>query len=214
MSDAQPGTVPIGVMIVDDHPLLLEGLTSVIDADPGLRVVACARSGRQAIDLYRSHRPDVTLLDIQMPEMDGFATLVALRQEFPGARVMMLTTYDGDAQARRALAAGACGYLLKSLCGTELLDALRAVHAGRRYIPRAVAAQLAEHVTDETLTDREVDVLRCVAEGNSNRRIANKLSVSEDTVKTRMKNIMCKLAATDRTHAVVIALKRGIIDKL
>jgi DNA-binding NarL/FixJ family response regulator len=206
-------SLPIRVLVVDDHPLLLEGLACVIDADPRMQVVARALDGQHAIDEFRVHRPDVTLMDIQMPGMDGFVTTVALRGEFPDARILILSTYDGDAQARRALEAGARGYLLKSMCNQDLVTAILEVHTGKRFIPPEVAMRLADHVTDEPLTQREVDVLRCVAEGNSNRGIADRLCVSEDTIKTRLKNIMSKLAAKDRTHAVMIALRRGIIDK-
>ena len=175
-------------------------------------VWASARNGREAVERFAEHRPDVTLMDLQMPEMDGIEATLAIRAEWSDARIMMLTTYRGDAQARRSLQAGAAGYLLKSMIRNELLAAIRAVHAGQRWIPNEVAAELAAHLTDDTLSAREMDVLKQVAAGNSNRRVASELGVTEDTVKSHMKNIMNKLSARDRTHAVTISLKRGIID--
>jgi DNA-binding NarL/FixJ family response regulator len=203
---------PITVLIVDDHPLLREGIAAVIQGEADMAVVAQACNGHEAIEAYRRHQPNVTLMDLLMPEMDGVAATTAIRAESPTARIVMLTTYSGDAQALRALKAGASGYLLKSLIRTDLLDAIRCVHAGQRRIPREVADGLAEHVHDDALSARELDVLRRVAGGNSNRRVAAQLGISEDTVKAHMKNILSKLDANDRTHAVTIALKRGIID--
>jgi DNA-binding NarL/FixJ family response regulator len=203
---------PIRVLIVDDHPLLREGIAAVIEGEQDMTLVAEASNGREAIERFREHRPDVTLMDLQMPETDGVAATVAIRAEWSDARIVMLTTYRGDALALRALKAGASGYLLKSMIRTDLLEAIRAVHAGHRYIPREIAAELAAHVTDDALSPRELEVLQRVAAGNSNRLVAAQLAVSEDTVKAHMKNIMSKLAARDRTHAVTIALKRGIID--
>jgi len=199
-------------MIVDDHPLLRGGIIAVIQCEPDMLLVAEGSNGKEAVSLYRTHRPDVTLMDQQMPEMDGISATAAIRAEWPDARVLILTTYRGDALALRALKAGASGYMLKSMIRTDLLEAIRAVHAGRRHIPREVATELAQHVTDELLSPRELEVLKHVAAGNSNRRIAAQLAVSEDTVKSHMKSIMSKLGANDRTHAVTIALKRGIID--
>lgn len=202
----------IGVLIVDDHPLLREGLVAVIEGEPDMTVVAEASDGRQAVDCFRQHRPDVTLMDLQMPEMDGVAATLAIRAEWPAARIVMLTTYRGDVKALRALKAGACGYLLKSMVRTNLLDAIRAVHTGLRYIPHEVAAELAAHVTDEGLSAREIEVLGRIAAGSSNKVIAAQLALSEDTIKSHVRNIMSKLSAKDRTHAVTVALKRGIID--
>jgi DNA-binding NarL/FixJ family response regulator len=208
----EPRHMPISVLIVDDHPLLREGIAAVIEGQPDMQVVAEAGTGQEAIDLFCKHRPDVTLMDLVMPAMDGVEAIVAIRAQHPQARIVILTTYGGDAKALRALKAGASGYLLKSLIRTDLLDAIRSVHAGRRSVPREVAAELALHVGEDTLTERELEVLRQVAGGNSNRRAAMHLGISEETVKAHMKNILGKLSANDRTHAVTIALKRGIID--
>lgn len=203
---------PIKILIVDDHPLLREGLAAVILGEQDMLLVGEASNGHEAVESFRKYQPDVTLMDLQMPEMDGVAATVAIRQQRSDARIVMLTTYRGDAQALRSLKAGASGYLLKSMIRTDLLNAIRSVHAGHRHIPREIAAELAAHVTDDALSLREMDVLRRVAAGNSNRLVAAQLALSEDTVKAHMKNIMSKLGAKDRTHAVTIALKRGIID--
>ena len=200
------------VLIVDDHPLLREGIAAVIQGEPDMCVVAEASNGKEAVERFRALRPDVTLMDLVMPEMDGVEATIAIRNEWPTARIVMLTTYSGDVQALRALQAGASGYLLKSLIRTDLLEAIRSVHAGHRRIPQTVAAELANHLGDDVLTPRELEVLRQVAAGNSNRRVATQLSISEETVKAHMKSILGKLSANDRTHAVTIALKRGIID--
>lgn len=202
----------IKVLTVDDHPLLREGIAAVIHGEQDIQLVAEATNGEQAIESFRIHRPDVTLMDIQMPGMNGIETIIAIRQQFPNARFIVLTTYQGDVQALRALKAGASGYLLKSMLRKELLDTIRAVHAGRRRIPPEIAAELAEHVTDDILSEREIEVLRRVASGTSNKIIAAQLSVSEATVKGHMKNILSKLGANDRTHAVTIAMKRGFLD--
>jgi DNA-binding NarL/FixJ family response regulator len=200
------------LLIVDDHPLLRAGIAAVISGEPDMTLVGEASNGREAIDSFRELRPDVTIMDLQMPKVDGVMATAAIVEQWPDARIIMLSTYRGDAQAFRALKAGACGYMLKSSVRTDLLDALRAVHAGRRYIPPEIAGELAEHVIESALSTRELEVLRRVAAGNSNRDVAKLLCLSEDTVKSHMKNISSKLGANDRTHAVMIAVKRGIID--
>lgn len=202
----------ITVLVVDDHPMMRDGIASVIGTQDDMKVVAEASNGTDAIHAFRTHRPDVTLMDLSMPVMDGVAATTAIRREWSDARIVMLTTYSGDAQALRALKAGASGYLLKSLIRTDLLEAIRSVHAGHRRILTEVAVGLAEHLHDESLSAREIEVLTGVAAGNSNRRVAMKLGISEETVKAHMKNILGKLTANDRTHAVTIALRRGIID--
>jgi DNA-binding NarL/FixJ family response regulator len=204
--------MPMRLLIADDHPLLREGIAAVLANEKDMQLVGEASNGREAIDRYRELRPDVTLMDLQMPVMDGVAATLAIRAEFADARIVMLTTYRGDAQALSALKAGASGYLLKSMIGTDLVEAIRSVHSGHRHIPREIAAELAAHVTDDSLSPRELQVLKRVAAGNSNRLIADQLALSEDTIKAHMKSIMSKLSANDRTHAVTIALKRGIID--
>jgi len=202
---------PIRILTVDDHPLLREGIAALVSTQSDMKLVAEASNGREAIQLFRTMRPDVTLMDVQMPEIDGIEALIAIRSEFPDARVIVLTTYSGDVQAMRALKAGAQAYLLKGLLRQELLETIRDVHAGRRRIGQEIAAQLADHVSDDALSAREIDVLRLIAGGNSNKLIASQLSISEDTVKGHVKNILSKLGASDRTHAVTIGLKRGII---
>jgi DNA-binding NarL/FixJ family response regulator len=209
--DESTGSRRISVLLADDHPMLREGIVAVIQGESDMAVVAEASNGREAVERYREFRPDVTLMDLLMPQMDGLAAIQAIRAEFPQARIVILTTYRGDVQALRALKAGAAGYLLKSLIRTELLEAIRVVHAGRRLIPPEIAAELAEHAAEEALSDREIKVLEFVAAGNSNRQVAAQLCVSEETVKAHMKNILSKLTANDRTHAVTIAIKRGII---
>jgi DNA-binding NarL/FixJ family response regulator len=202
----------IKVFAVDDHPLLREGIAAVIQGEPDMVLVAEATNGQEAIERFRLHRPDVTLMDIQMPGMDGVDTMNAIRSEFPGSRFIVLTTYQGDVQALRAIRAGAAGYLLKNMLRKDLLDTIRVVNNGKRVIPPAIAANLAEHLADDALSDREIDVLRSVAAGNSNKLIAEQLSISEATVKGHMKSILSKLGANDRTHAVTIALNRGFIQ--
>ena len=202
----------ITVLTVDDHPLLREGIAAVIQGEEDLNLVAEAANGQEALEAFRLHRPDVTLMDLQMPVMNGVDAIIAIRNEFPSARFVILTTYQGDVQALRAFKAGASGYLLKNMLRKELLDTIRLVNAGQRRIPTEIAAELAEHVIDDALSDREIDVLRRVAKGTSNKIIAAQLSVSEATVKAHMKSILAKLGANDRTHAVTIAMRRGFLD--
>jgi len=202
----------IRILSVDDHPLLREGIAALIATQSDMKLVAEASTGREALEQFRKHRPDLTLMDLQMPDMNGVESMIAICSEFPGARIIVLTTYSGDVQILRALKAGARGYLLKGLLRKELLETIRAVHSGQKRIPAEVASQLADHAVDETLTAREVDVLRLIACGNANKLIADQLSITEDTVKGHVKNILSKLGANDRTHAVTIALRRGIIE--
>jgi DNA-binding NarL/FixJ family response regulator len=203
---------PIRVLCVDDHPLLREGITALLASQPDMTLVGEASNGREAIELFRLHRPDITLMDLQMPEMNGVDAMIAICQEFPGARIIVLTTYTGDVQVLRALKAGARAYLLKGLLRKELLETIRLVHAGQKRMPLEVATELAEHATDDALSLREIEVLRLVSGGNANKEIAAQLSITEETVKGHIKNILAKLGANDRTHAVTIGLKRGIID--
>ena len=202
----------IKVLAVDDHPLLRDGIAAVMNGEEDLELVAQGASGAEAVELFRIHRPDVTLMDLQMPGMNGIETISAIRREFPNARFIVLTTYQGDIQALRALKAGAMGYLLKNMLRKELLDTIRKVHSGKRCIPPEIAAELADHVTDDGLSDREIEVLKGVATGHSNKIIASQLAVSEATVKGHMKSILSKLGANDRTHAVTIAMKRGYLE--
>jgi DNA-binding NarL/FixJ family response regulator len=202
----------IRIMAVDDHSLVLEGIATFIAGQTDMRLIAEASNGREAIHQFREHRPDVTLMDLQMPEMNGLDAIIAIRNEFCEARIIVLTTYRGDVQVLRALKAGARAYLLTGLLRKELLETIRAVHAGEKRIPPEIASQLAEHAVDDTLTLREIDVLRLLAGGNANKLIADQLSITEDTVKGHVRNILSKLGANDRTHAVTIALKRGIIE--
>jgi DNA-binding NarL/FixJ family response regulator len=206
------GIPPIRILTVDDHPLLREGIAAVIEGQPDMTLAAEATNGREAIESFRNHRPDVVLMDLRMPDMNGIEAIRAIRTEFPAARIVVLTTYAGDVQALGALKAGASGYLLKSMLRKDLLDTIRTVHAGKRRIPPEIATQIAEHAADDALTEREIDVLRRVGSGNSNKQIAAQLAISEGTVKAHMKNILPKLGARDRTHAVMIAVKRGIMD--
>ena len=202
----------IRVLTVDDHPLLREGIAAVLERQPDMQLAGEATNGREAVQRFRELRPDVTLMDLQMPEMGGVDAIAAIRAEFSSACIVVLTTYRGDVQALRALRAGASGYLLKSMLRKELVDTIRTVHSGRRRIPPEIAAELAEHVTDDALTAREIEILKRAAGGNANKIIAAQLGISEDTVKAHMKSILSKLDANDRTHAVTIALRRGIIE--
>lgn len=209
MSD-NPGLIRI--LSVDDHPLLRKGITALVNAESDMKLVAEAANGQEAIEAFRLHRPDVTLMDLQMPGLNGTEAIDRIRGEFPNARIIVLTTYTGDVQVLRALRAGAQAYVLKGHVHRELLETIRAVHAGKKRIPPDIAEQLAEHAADDELTQREVDVLRLIAAGNSNKLIADQLSIGEATVKSHVTNILSKLRANDRSHAVTIGLKRGIIE--
>ncbi|HXI31209.1 MAG TPA: response regulator transcription factor [Vicinamibacterales bacterium] len=202
----------IRILCVDDHPLLRSGITALIDGQPDMTVVAECSNGREAIQQFRAHQPEVALMDLQMPEMSGLDAIMAIRDEFPEARFIVLTNSTGDVQVLRALRAGARAYLLKNLVRKQLLDTIRAVHAGQRTLSPEVSYELAEHATDEALTKTEIAVLQLIAGGNANKQVADRLSITEDTVKGRVKNILAKLGANDRTQAVMIALKRGFIE--
>jgi DNA-binding NarL/FixJ family response regulator len=202
----------IRVLMVDDHPVVRQGIAGLIATQSDLHLVAEAATGREAIQLFRAHRPDVTLMDLQLPEMGGLDAIMAIRNEFPEAHIVVLTTYVGDVQALRALKAGARAYLLKNTLHKELLETIRAVHAGKKWLSPEISFQLAEHATDESLTPAEIRVLRLIAAGDANKEIAAKLSLSEDTVKGQVRNILSKLGAKDRTQAAMIGLKRGIIE--
>ena len=206
------GNSPIRILAVDDHPLVRDGIAGLVGIQTDMTLVAQAANGRDAIQQFRTHRPDVTLMDLQMPEMNGLDALIAIRTEFPDARVIVLTTYEGDVHILRALKAGAQGYLLKNTLHSELLQTIRAVHGGKRGLSSEVSFQIAQHMTDQTLTPAEVVVLHLIAAGNANKQIADRLGVTEDTVKGRVKSILAKLDANDRTHAAIIGVKRGIIE--
>jgi DNA-binding NarL/FixJ family response regulator len=201
----------IKILTVDDHPLLRQGIAAVIQGEKDMQMVGEAANGREAIEIFRSLRPDVTLMDLQMPDLNGIDAITTIRQEHPEARIIVLTTYEGDVLARRSIKAGVAGYLLKDMIRTELLGAIRSVHVGKRYIPQKIAAELAEHYTEDDLSQREIEVLREVACGTSNKIIASHLLISEATVKAHMQNILLKLGASDRTHAVSIATHRGFL---
>ena len=203
---------PIRILAVDDHPVVRNGIAGLVADQPDMVLVGDASNGREAIQQFRTHKPDVTLMDLQMPELSGLDAISTIRDEFPQARIIVLTTYTGDVQIVRALKAGAQGYLLKNLLYKELLDAIRKVHAGKKIVSAELSAEVATHATDDLLTPAEVRVLRLIADGNANKQIAAELSISEETVKSRVKNILSKLGASDRTHAVTTALKRGIIE--
>jgi len=202
----------IRVLSVDDHPLLSEGIATMINSQPDMQLISQASSGSEAIQQYREHRPDVTLMDLRLPDLSGIDAMIAIRTEFPEARVVMLTTFEGDVEIQRALQAGARGYLLKNMPPSEILDVIRHVHAGKKRVPPQVAAHIAEHMSDEDLTAREVEVLRKIAGGNRNKDIADLLFISEETVKVHIKHIMDKLGAKDRTQAIAIGVRRGIIE--
>jgi DNA-binding NarL/FixJ family response regulator len=203
---------PIRVLNIDDHPLLREGIGAIIASQPDISLVAAASTGKEGIEAYRVHRPDVTLLDLQLPDLGGIDVLIGIRAEFPDARIIILTTFQRDVEIQRALKAGACGYLLKNMPAAQMIEMIRQVHSGKKRVPPEIALHLAEHVGDEPLTSREIDVLRHVTAGNRNRDIAEMLFISEETVKVHFKHIMEKLRATDRTHAMAIAARRGFIQ--
>jgi DNA-binding NarL/FixJ family response regulator len=205
-------TKTIRILTADDHALLRQGIAALVEFEPDMELVAQASTGREAIEQFRRHRPDITLMDLQMPDISGIEAIIGIRSEFPDARIIVLTTYAGDVQVLRALKAGARGYLLKGNVHTDLLATIRTVHAGRKSIPPEVAAELAMHTTEDQLTARELEILKLIAQGNANKEIAAQLSVREDTVKSHVGNILDKLGANDRTHAVTIGLKRGIIE--
>jgi DNA-binding NarL/FixJ family response regulator len=202
----------IRVLSVDDHPLLREGIAALVNAEPDMKLVAEASNGKEAVEKFRLHHPDVTLMDIQMPDVGGIEAINLIQSECPDARIIVLTTYTGDVQVLRALRAGARAYILKGHVHRELLETIRNVHAGKKRIPPEIAAELAEHAADDKLTTREVEVLRLIAAGNANKQIADQLSIGEATVKSHVTNILSKLGASDRVHAVTIGLKRGIIQ--
>ncbi|HTB11667.1 MAG TPA: response regulator transcription factor [Bryobacteraceae bacterium] len=203
---------PIRILAVDDHALLRKGIAAILMSQADISLVVEASNGREAVDQYRIHRPDITLMDLQMPEMNGLDAMIAILAEFPDAKIIMLTTYVGDVQVLRAMKAGARGYLLKTLLDKELLETIRAIHAGRKMLSAEASFELAEHATSDALTPAETDVLRLIATGNGNKQIAAQLSITEDSVKGRVKNILSKLGAIDRTQAAMIGVKRGFIQ--
>ena len=209
MSD---GSTQIRILAVDDHALVRQGIAVLVGTAPDLALVAEASNGREAIQQFRAHRPDITLMDLQMPEMNGLDAIIAIRGQFPDAKIIVLTTYKGDVQILRALKAGAQGFLLKNTFHKELIEMIRAVHAGRKALSPEASYEIAEHATDDALTPAEINVLRLIAAGNANKQIADQLSITEETVKSRVKCILSKLGASDRTHAAMIGLKRGIIE--
>ena len=209
MSD---GSAQIRILAVDDHALVRQGIAVLVGTQPDMTLVAEASNGREAIQQFRTHRPDVTLMDLQMPEMNGLDAIIAIRGEFPNAKIVVLTTYQGDVQILRALKAGAQGYLLKNTFHKELVETIRAVHAGRKALSPEASYEIAEHATDDALTPAEISVLRLIAAGNANKQIADQLKITEETVKSRVKSILSKLGANDRTHAAMIGMKRGIIE--
>jgi DNA-binding NarL/FixJ family response regulator len=206
------GSAQIRILAVDDHVLVREGIAVLVSTERDLTLVAEASNGREAIQQFRAHRPDITLMDLQMPEMNGLDAIIAIRGQFPDAKIIVLTTYKGDVQILRALKAGAKGYLLKNTFHKELIETIRAVHAGRKALSPEASYEIAEHATDDALTPAEINVLRLIAAGNANKQIADQLSITEETVKSRVKCILSKLGASDRTHAAMIGLKRGIIE--
>src|SRR5215469_12108936 len=207
-----PAPDSIRILTVDDHPLFRSGIAALLATQPDMNVVAEASNGRQAVQQFRTHHPDITLMDLQMPEMNGLDAMIGIRNEFPEARIIVLTTYTGDVQVLRAMQAGARAYLLKTLLDKELVETIRAVHSGKKTLSAEASFELAEHVADDALTPGEVQILQLVAAGNANKQIADKLSITEETVKGRVKNILSKLGANDRTHAAMIGVKRGIIQ--
>lgn len=206
------GRSPIRILTVDDHPLLREGIAFLVKSEQDMELVAEASDGEEAIDQFRRHRPDITLMDLRMPKLNGTEAISRIRNEFPDAKIIVLSTYAGDVQVLRAIKAGARGYIVKGHVHRELLEAIRSVHAGQKRIPPEIATELAEHAADDELSSREIDVLRLIAAGNANKQIADKLSIGETTVKSHITSILSKLGANDRSHAVTIALQRGIIE--